>query len=65
MKQNQNLHNCFVLGEETTGMLVLLQSSVFEIQWDPLVQEFNLDLMGTQFTNLSHCWLIQLESVPQ
>lgn len=48
-----------------TGRLVLLQFSVFEIQWDLSVQELNLDLMGTQFTSLSHCWLIQLEAVPQ
>lgn len=47
------------------GNLVLLQFSVFEIQWDLLVQKLNLDLMGTQFTSLSHCWLIQLEAVPQ
>lgn len=47
------------------GNLVLLQFSVFEIQWDLLVQKLNLNLMGTQFTSLSHCWLIQLEAVPQ
>lgn len=47
------------------GNLVLLQFSVFEIQWDLLVQKLSLDLMGTQFTSLSHCWLIQLEAVPQ
>lgn len=48
-----------------TGRLVLLQLSVFEIQWEILVQELNLDLMGTQFASSSHCWLIQLEAVPQ
>lgn len=47
------------------GRLVLLWVSVFETQWDFSVQELNLDLMGTQFTSLSHCWLIQLEAVPQ